>query len=90
MQQKIERLQIGELVSLDRPLDHATKMLSDPVSGDGLYEQVVPTWLDRDQADIGGIALVAGARVRDIHETNSHWMICTEVLTTDLSIRAGQ
>src|SRR5262249_11684600 len=43
-----------------------------------------------DEADVGGITLVAGASVRDVDEADFHHCTSTFVVTTDLSTSAGQ
>src|SRR4051812_29662435 len=65
-------------------------MVGDPLVGDELHQDIIPAGLERDDADIRGVTLVARSRVRDVDQTNFHCTISTLVLTTVLSINAGQ
>ena len=90
MQQKVERAQIWQLVTLDFTLDHAAEVLSDALACNPLRQQLVPLWPQSDQPDIGRVALVTRSRVGNVDKPHFHWIISTEVRTTDLSISAGQ
>src|SRR6185437_15892969 len=90
MQEKVESFQIRQLVALDRPVDHAFEMRRDRGQRDELAQHVVPLRPERDQPNVGRIALVARACVRDVEEANLRHRTSTFVRTTDLSTSAGQ
>src|SRR5688500_2116345 len=90
VEKKVQRIQMPQLESLDFPFDHSSEVSRDILAGDELLEDLVPPRLQRDDADVGGIALDARPRVRDIDETHLHVTIATFVRTTVLSTSAGQ
>ena len=65
-------------------------MSAHELASDVLVEQGVEFGTERDHADIGGIALVAGSCVRDIDQLYAHHETSTVVCTTRLSMSAGQ
>src|ERR1051326_2159286 len=91
VKQEVERVKIGQLEALDRPLDHASKMPRDPRRRHLLHEQRIVLGLIGDQSDVGGVALVPGARMREIDEPLFHTSsTSTAGRTMALSSSAGQ
>src|SRR5687767_14832983 len=90
MEQKVERIEVSQLEPLDLAIDHSREMSGDGFPRDELLENRVPSRLERNDTDIGGVSLVTRARVRDIDETHLHVTISTFVRTTVLSTSAGQ
>src|SRR5258707_5948624 len=90
VQQEVERIEIGEFVTVDIAFDHAAKVFCNPVARHELLQYLVPSRLQRDHTDVGGVTFVARACVRNVDEAHFHWMRSTLVFTTDLSTSAGQ
>ena len=62
----------------------------DAVAGQHLRQEWVPLGAQRDDADVGGVALVPGAGVSELGEADLHASTSTFVFTTVLSTSAGQ
>ena len=77
---------IRDTLTKQRVADHFRGM----IEGERLGDERIPLGSERDDADVGGVALVARARVRDVHQADLHERISTFVWTTVLSTRAGQ
>ena len=90
MQQKIQRSKIGKLIPSDRSLDLSFEVTCNCVTRDVLLENRIPFSLKRDHTDVGSIAFVTRSRVGNVDELNSHQTISTRVVTTFLSMSAGQ
>src|SRR5262249_13554776 len=70
--------------------DEPGEVLRDSLAREVLLQHRVPPRLERDDADIGGVTLVAGSRVRHVEQTHFHESTSTFVRTTCLSPSAGQ
>ena len=57
MQEKVQRVEVGQLEPV-YPSHHSLEVPSNPGDGDLPPEDVVVLGLERDQTDIGGVALV--------------------------------
>src|SRR5689334_10242068 len=90
VQQKVQRSEIRQLVTLYVAGDHATKVVGHSPLRDLAHEQRIPLTLERDHADVGRVTLVTGSRVRDVDESHLHPITSTAVCTSVLSISAGQ
>ncbi len=90
MQQEVERAQIGQLEPLHVAGDHAGEVAADAIERELLGDEVVPLRPERDHPHVGGVALVAGSGMRDVHQAHLHASTSTLVCTTVLSTRAGQ
>src|SRR5256886_16185443 len=100
VQQEVERPEVGQLVALDRALDHALEVPGDAGGGHLFHEDRVILGLERDEPDVGGVALVARAGVGEVQETDAPRLpdrplfhtstISTHGSTIRLSTRAGQ
>ena len=90
MEQEVQCAEVWKLEANDVPVDHSPEVLRDTVPGDMLVEQRIPPSIDGDEADVGGVSLVAGPRVGNVDEAYFHEMISTAVVTTRLSTSAGQ
>ena len=66
VQHKVERVQIGKLVSLDLALAYSGEVLLHPLRCDLADENWVVLRLEGNQADVGVIALIAGTGMRDL------------------------
>src|SRR4051812_31117264 len=66
VQEKIERLEIRELESLDGSRDDVAEMLLDALEREVLRQDRIPFWFERDDANVGRIAFVARASVGDV------------------------
>src|SRR5437870_545353 len=90
MQEKVERCEVRQLESLDVTSNHPSKMFADPIARQFSCQEWIPFGLQGDDADVRRIALVARARVRDVHKTQAHQTISTFGWMTRLSMSAGQ
>src|SRR4029077_5537159 len=72
MQEEIEGPQVGQLKALDRSRDDALEMALDPRGGHFPDQHGIVLRLPGDKADVGGIALVAGARMGDVRQWYQH------------------
>lgn len=90
MQQKVQRVQIRNLESLDRTRDNAAKMRTDSIHSDVSLKYGKPFSLERDKSDVCRISFVARTGMRDVDQPNPHPSTSTVVCTTVLSISAGQ
>src|SRR4051812_35922851 len=64
-------------------------MRGDRIAGDVLHENRIPARVERNQSDVGSVALVSRACVCDVDEPDLH-RTSTSVFTTRLSTSAGQ
>src|SRR5262249_24389226 len=71
-QQEIERVEVRQLEALHAAGDDAAEMLRDARGRQLAHEYRVPPRLAGDDADVGGVALVAAAGMRDIHQAPPH------------------
>ena len=90
VQKEVQRIQIGKLEALDAAGDESGEMLRDALASKVSLEDRVPARLERDDAHVGGVALVARPGVRDVEEPHFHESTSTFVRTTCLSMSAGQ
>ena len=91
VQQEVERVEIRKLEPLDVAGDDAAKMLAHAIERDDTAASTgYHSRLERDDADVRRVALVARARVRDVEEADLHESTSTCVCTTVLSMSAGQ
>src|SRR4051794_41258426 len=67
MEEKIECVQVGQLKAV-HARNHALEVAGHPRSGDLFPENRIVLRLQRDQADVGSVSLVARACVREIAE----------------------
>src|SRR5215470_18750536 len=72
MQQEIKRVQIRQLVAFDLAFADPGEMPFDALRGDFADENRVMLRFERDQADVGRVAFVAGTRVGDFDELHFH------------------
>ena len=66
------------------------ELLGNAALGQLSREDRIPIALERDHADVGGVALVAGPCMRDVNEADLHAITSTAVCTSVLSMSAGQ
>jgi hypothetical protein len=90
MKQEVQRIEIGQLEALDATIDDAGEVRGDAIEGERFRDERIPLRTKRDDADVGGIALVSRSRMRDVDEADLHARISTLVRTTLLSTSAGQ
>ena len=88
---KFSALRFGSSKRSTSPSIDAAEMRGDALERELSREQRIPLRTQRDHADVGGVALVARARVRDVDEADLHATISTAV-RDDASCRssAGQ
>jgi hypothetical protein len=89
VQEKVQCVEIRQLESIDGAVDHSVEMRGDGLLRHELLENGIPARLQRDDPDIGGVALVSRSGVRDVDKADLH-RIATSVFTTRLSTSAGQ
>src|SRR5438874_8754393 len=97
MQQKVQRIEVRQLESLNRSFDHALKMSRDACRRYLLHEERIVLRRERDQADVRGVALIPGTGMGQLHKAelaglpSFHASISsTAACTIRLSINAGQ
>src|SRR5688500_5782598 len=72
VQQEVERAEVGQLEALDAALDQHAEMLFDALGRHLAREQRVYLLAQSDEPDVGRVALVARARVRQLQKFDSH------------------
>src|SRR5215213_5939918 len=72
VQEEVERAEVRQLEALDAAFDHPAEMLLDAPGRDLAREHRVELFAQRDEPDVGRVALVARARVREFHKFDSH------------------
>src|SRR5205807_2477617 len=78
MQQEVERPEVGQLVALDRALDHALEVPRDPRCRHLLHENRIVLGLERDEPHVSGIALVARAGVGELEQADPFCVAFTD------------
>src|SRR5215207_9539865 len=72
VQEEVERAEVGQLEALDAAMHDPAEVLLDALGRDLAYEHRVELFAQRDEADVGRVALVARARVRELQQFDSH------------------
>jgi hypothetical protein len=90
MEEKVERVEIWKLVTLDISFNHSLEMIRDSLASHELVQHLVPLGLERDHTHVRSVTFVARAGVSDVEKADFHWMMSTLGFTTLLSISAGQ
>src|ERR1700749_364108 len=85
-QHEVQGPDVGQLVAGDRALHQAAVVLLHPFRRDLLAQQPVAVVVVCDQADVAGVALVAGAAVSVVDDARGHpqtstistdWLMCS-------------
>lgn len=71
MQQEVKRAQVRELEPLDFTVTDSFKMFLDAIGRDLLNQHRIIFRLESYQSDVRGIALIAGAGVRDLEQLDA-------------------
>ena len=90
MQKKVQRAKIRQLVSNDFAADEASKMRFHPRGRHFAKQDRIVLGLMGDDADIRGVAFIAGAAVRDDRQRNLHSTTSMLVSISDRGTSAGQ
>src|SRR5688572_29206135 len=72
VQQKIQRIEVRQLVAFHRARDQIAKMLLDALARQLPGHQRIPLRLHRNDTNVRGVALVPRSGVRDVHESYAH------------------
>ena len=72
MQKKVQRAEIRQLKSLHFPLANPSEVSFDPFGRDFANQQRIEIVSESDQAYVGGVALVAGARMSKLCQLDLH------------------
>ena len=75
MQQEIEGVQVGQFVAFDLAFANPGEVAFDVVGGDFADEDRVMLRFERDQADVGRVALVTLLRMSDFEKLYLHNII---------------
>jgi hypothetical protein len=75
VQEEVQGSQVGEFEALDGTADQIAEMAMDTLRGDFAEEDWVIPFVQGDDPDVAGIALVTGARVCDLGERPFHAVI---------------
>src|SRR5690242_18052043 len=70
MQQEIQGVQVGELITLDLARDHPLEVPCHAGRRHLLHEDGVVLWLQRDQPHVRRVTLVTGSGVREVEEAD--------------------
>src|SRR5207247_11274090 len=70
VQEEVQRQEVGQLVALHRPRDHALEVAGHARRGDLLDEDGIVPWLEGDEAHIRGVALVPRPGMGKLDETD--------------------
>ena len=72
VQQEVERSDVGKFESVDRPRAQFAEVRLHSVGSDLPSKHRIVAVIDRDQSNVGSIALVTGADVGDLDQAHSH------------------
>ena len=89
MEQEVKSAQIRQFEAFDRPLDQCPEMLLYPLRSH-LADQVrVMALVERDNPDVAGVALIAGAGMRNVRESDLHAAILAHAKRRRLLVEAA-
>src|SRR5690606_36447276 len=71
MQQEVQRVQVGQLVTVNATVEHAREMLGYALDGQCLADDLPVLDAPCDDTDIDGVTLVAGAAVGEVVEQHT-------------------
>src|SRR5437899_6584244 len=73
MQHEVQRMQIGQLISLDFAMADSCEVFPHALGGNFTHKNRIMLRSESNQADIGVVALVTGAGMRDLTKLDFHF-----------------